>query len=151
MSGLPAAPGHGPFALLVKLRRATDNLSYTDTTVTVGGTYTYRVIAINSIGPSAPSNEAFVSLGGVPAAPGPVVATAEKRNNRWSLATVEWQDVDNETGYTIQRATNETFTANVVNVNVGANVTGYTTGNLPRSTPYYFRVLAFNGAAHPHG
>ncbi len=52
-------------------------MSYTDTTVTAGGTYTYRVFAINSNGSSAFSNEAFVSLGAVPAAPGPVVATAE--------------------------------------------------------------------------
>jgi len=121
-------------------------MNYTDTTVTANGSYTYRVIAVNSFGPSAPSNEAFVSLAAVPAAPGPVTATAENRNNRWSFVALGWQDVDNETGYTIQRATNATFTANVVNVNVGANVTGYTTGNLPRSTPYYFRVLAFNGA-----
>jgi hypothetical protein len=141
-----ANPATGPFALLVTLGPANGNMNYTDTTVAADGIYTYRVFAVNSFGPSAPSNEAFVSLGGVPAAPGPVVATAENRNNRWSLVTVEWQDVDNETGYTIQRATNAAFTANVVNVDVGANVTGYTTGNLPRNTPYYFRVLAFNGA-----
>ena len=146
------APGDTPvdtdFAILVTVgpNPGTGNMTYTDTTVVVGGIYTYRVIAVNSAGLSNPSNQAFVSLGAVPAAPSPVVVQGEQRNRRWSLVAVEWQDVDNETGYTIQRATNAAFTANVVTVQRGANVTGYVTGNLPRNTPYYFRVLAFNDA-----
>ena len=73
-----AQPPTGPFATLVTLGPGNGQMSYTDTTVAAGGIYTYRVIAVNSVGPSAPSNEAFVSLGAVPAAPGPVVATAEQ-------------------------------------------------------------------------
>ena len=70
------APGATPlptdFTLLVTLGAGSGNMTYTDTTVTAGGIYTYRVIAVNSLGQSNPSNEAFVSLGAVPAAPGPV-------------------------------------------------------------------------------
>ena len=61
--------------------------------------------------------------------------------------TVTWVDnATNETGFVIQRSTNATFTANVVTATVGANVTTFTTGTLARSTPYYFRVQAINGA-----
>jgi hypothetical protein len=60
--------------------------------------------------------------------------------------TLTWLDVATETGYTIQMATNSTFTANLVTSTVAANTTTFTTGNVPRFTPYYFRVQAFNGA-----
>jgi titin len=60
--------------------------------------------------------------------------------------TLVWTDVANETGYTVQYAADAAFTNSVVTVSVGANVTTYTSGKLARSTPYYFRVLAYNNS-----
>jgi hypothetical protein len=67
------------------------------------------------------------------------------RNN--ARATLTWTDnANNETGFTIQRATNEAFTSNLVTTSVGADQTTYTTGNISRNTNYYFRIWATNDA-----
>ena len=61
--------------------------------------------------------------------------------------TLTWTNVAGETGYTVQRATNATFTAGLVTINLGANATSYTTDNVPRNTTFYFRVRAFNAVS----
>jgi len=75
-------------------------------------------------------------------------ATAEIASKRNAKVTLVWKDnSSNESGFTIERCTNSTFTGpNLVSVNVGANITTYTTGNVTRNTPYYFRIMANNGA-----
>jgi Fibronectin type III domain len=40
----------------------TANLTYTDTTVVNGTTYFYEVVALNSVGPSPPSNEISAAI-----------------------------------------------------------------------------------------
>ncbi len=142
------AAGAGAFAALITVgpKNNTGNVTYTDTTVMPGNTYAYRVAAMNAAGPSAYTGTVSVSIAVVPPAPANVTATAALRNNRSARVTLTWTNVANETGYTIQRATNAVFTANLATGSVGANVTTYTTGNLPRFTPYYFRVLAYNAA-----
>jgi FtsP/CotA-like multicopper oxidase with cupredoxin domain len=142
------AIGAGAFTTLITVgpRNNTGSVSYTDTTVAAGNTYAYRVAAVNSAGLSAYSNTASVSVASPPAAPTSVTATAA-RQGRNARVTLNWVDAAiDETGFTVQRATNPAFTANVVTTSIGANVTTYTTGNLARSTPYYFRVLAYNAS-----
>ena len=130
----------------VAAKTGTGSVSYTDTTVVAGLTYTYRVAAFNAAGLSAYSNTATVSVPATPAPPSNVLAVSSLRSNKVRV-TITWTDnATNETGYVIQRSTNATFTANVVTGTVGANITTFTTGNLARSTPYYFRVQAVNGA-----
>jgi len=139
------ATGAGAFAALITVPAGTT--SYVDTTVTAGTTYTYRVAAVNAAGLSAYTNEASVSTAAAPLAPASVTATATvTRNNRNATVTLSWADVANETGYTIQSATDPGFTVNVVTASVGANITSFTSGKLARTTPYYFRVLAFNAS-----
>jgi FtsP/CotA-like multicopper oxidase with cupredoxin domain len=142
------AIGAGAFSTLITVgpRTGTGSVSYTDTTVLAGNTYAYRVAAVNSAGLSAYSNTASVSLAFPPAAPSPVTATAALQGQKNARVTLAWTNVANETGYTIQYATDAAFTANLVTTSVGADVTTFTSGNLSRNTPYYFRVLAFNGA-----
>ena len=78
----------------------------------------------------------------VPAAPSNLVATAISSTQ----INLTWTDnATNETGFTIQRATNAAFTTglNTITLNA-ANQTVYTnTGRAP-STTYYYRVQAFN-------
>lgn len=121
----------------------------------VGDTWDYSDPNLNEIPPgggfptktvSAQSNVAtFAAAPAVPAAPSSVVATAFRVNNRNARVTVTWTDsANNETGFRIQRATNAAFTAGLVTSTVGANVTTFTTGNVPRFTDFYFRVQAYN-------
>lgn len=60
-------------------------------------------------------------------------------------AHLTWTDVAGETGYTIQRATNAGFTANLVTYTVGANINTFQDPNaLKNKTTYYYRVFASN-------
>ncbi len=127
----------------------TGTVNYTDSTVTIGQTYTYRVKAVMNLASlgftasSAYSNTVTVPIL-VPAAPSGVAVTAFRYNTSSDRATVTWTDVANETGYRIRWSTSATFATGVSTGTVGANVTTFTTGNLPRGTNYYFQVQSFN-------
>ena len=123
----------------------TGNAGFTDTTVSAGMAYWYRVAAVNAAGLSAYSNTAQALVPTAPVAPTNVTVTATANKKRNAVAVIAWTDVaTNESGYVIEYATNMTFTANLVTVRLGANTNTYTTGNLNRYTPYYFRVRAVN-------
>ncbi|MFN8630190.1 MAG: Ig-like domain repeat protein, partial [Chloroflexota bacterium] len=117
--------------------------TYLNTGRAANTTYYYRVLAFNAAGDSAWSNVVTVIPGGTaPAAPSNLVATA------FSTTRIDltWTDnSNNETGFTIQRATNAAFTTGLATINVGANVTAYSnTGRAP-GTRYYYRVRANSG------
>jgi hypothetical protein len=60
--------------------------------------------------------------------------------------TLNWTDnSNNETSFTIQRASNATFTAGLASTQVGANVTTWSQ-NAPRNQTYYFRTRANNAS-----
>ena len=137
--------GIGSFATLVTVgpKSGTGTVTYTDTTVAAGASYTYRVAAVNSAGYSPYSNTASVTLGNPPLAPTNVQATGSLQGNNARISVI-WTDVANETSYTIQYATDAAFTANLVTATLRANEVAYQTGNLARSTPYYVRIRAVN-------
>ena len=105
-----------------------------------GNGYQYRVSAVNATAQSAWAISNIVAVPAAPAAPSGVVATAfshlEGKNAR---VTLTWTNFTNETGYTIQRATNVAFTAVLTSFTVGQNVPGGTSATW-LDTPYYFRV-----------
>jgi predicted phage tail protein len=123
------------------------NVSFADTGLTAGNTYAYYVVAERTdavAGTSVPSNTVTVPFT-VPAAPSGVVAVGAVVNNNNARAILNWTDnASNETGFTIQRARNATFTNQLVTSNVAANATTFQTGNLSRGTRYWFRVRANN-------
>ena len=102
--------------------------------------------AVNANGTSAyaVSNSVAVPPDATPpAAPSNLTAT----NVAQTTLTLNWQDnSNNETGFTIQRATNSTFTKNLVTINVGANMTSYADSGLTKNTKYFYRILATNVA-----
>jgi titin len=118
--------------------------TYDDLAVFGGYTYTYRVAAFNANGTSAYSNTASGIMppdATPPAAPSNLSAASVTQTS----LRLNWQDnSNNELGFTVQRATNSTFTKNVVNINVGPNVSFYDFIGLNKNTKYFFRLLAFN-------
>ena len=126
----------------------TGKVSFLDSNVTPGNTYAYRVDSINSSGTSTYTNTVTLVIPSLPLAPTTLTATASVVDRRNAKVKLTWNDrSNNETGFTIDRSTDPTFTGrNLVSVLVNANTTTYTTGNLSRNTRYYFRIRA-NGAA----
>jgi titin len=122
-----------------------DVAAYDDLAVFGGFTYTYRVAAFNANGTSAYSNTAIGIMppdATPPAAPSNLSVT----NLTQTTLTLNWTDnSNNELGFTIQRATNSSFTQGLATFNVGAGLTSYNDSGLRRNRTYFYRVLAFNG------
>jgi hypothetical protein len=83
----------------------------------------------------------------MPAAPGNFTAVSGPNGNGNSRSVIlTWQDLsNNETGFTIQRATNSTFKSGLSTVAVATNATTLTQTGLSRNTAYYYRIRANNG------
>ncbi|MBI3843808.1 MAG: fibronectin type III domain-containing protein [Planctomycetes bacterium] len=85
-----------------------------------------------------------------PAPPSGVVANASSANAQL-VVNMTWVDNStNETGFTIQRATNSTFTTGVQAFNWAANATTYTDidPGLMGRTRYYYRICAWNSVGN---
>jgi transcriptional regulator CtsR len=117
--------------------------SYSSTGLMAGTTYYYRVLAQNAAGRSAYSNEAYAATSGiVPFAPSSLTATAASS----SQINLTWRDNStNEGGFMIERKTGVSGTWAPI-INVGINVTSYSSTGLMAGTTYYYRVLAQNAA-----
>lgn len=138
--------------------------SFSDNTIKKNRTYFYRLSANNVIGdtmltgfPTIKASSAFATAqygtggGGVPADPTNLTAAAALlgRNNRITLTWVD--NANNETSFTIQRATNAGFTANLQTVTgIAANSTTFNQ-TVPRTDAgnfitFYYRIQAVNAA-----
>jgi hypothetical protein len=134
---------------------ANTTVSYIDNLVApvVQGTYQYRVSAVsmtgtvlNAASTALASNKLDFNL---PAAPSVLTVTAGAVGS--GAVTLGWVDnAANETGYTIQRATNATFTTGLVTTAVPGAVTvsptSYVLSGMTKGTKYFFRVAATNAA-----
>lgn len=144
------ATNGGAFAQIATApaRNNTGSVTYVDTTIVPGNSYIYRVAAVNVAGQSAYVTSANLIVPALPAAPSSFSAANGPNgngNNRTVILT--WADnSNNETGFTIQRATDAAFTTGLNTVTVAANTTTLTQTGLSRSTNYYYRIRANNGA-----
>jgi FtsP/CotA-like multicopper oxidase with cupredoxin domain len=124
-------------------------VAFMDTTAMpsfAGVTYTYRVAATNSVGSSIFSNTASAILPPLPIAPSNLIAVNGPNRNKSRSVILVWSDnSNNETGFTIQRATNALFTQGLITVTVGANVTTLTQTGLTANTQYWYRIRANDG------
>ena len=120
--------------------------SYADTGLTGSTTYWYRVRAYNGAGDSPYSNStsaATLASVTVPAAPSNLAASAASS----SQINLSWLDNStNETGFKVERAGSSTGPWTQIGT-AGAGALSYIdkTG-LAASTPYWYRVRAFNTA-----
>jgi hypothetical protein len=133
-------------------------VSYVDNLVApvTYGQYQYRVSAVNvtGTGATAVTNAASAAVASnvvdftLPVAPTGLTVTPGAAGS--GSVTLGWTDnATNETGYTIQRATNATFTTGLVSTAVPGAVAGGTTsyvlnGLTPVGTKYFYRVAATN-------
>ena len=143
----------GPFVRIAvaAARTGTGPASYVDTTIAPGTPYWYRVAAVNLSGVTPPTYSAFSNVattsgsGAVPSAPSNLLAANGANLAAKRSVILTWTDTaGNETGFTIQRATNAAFTTGLTTSTVAANATTATQGQLNRATTYYFRIRADN-------
>jgi FtsP/CotA-like multicopper oxidase with cupredoxin domain len=127
----------------------TGTVTFNDTAVqpvATAQTYAYRVAAVNVGGTSAFTNTASVTEPALPAAPGSFGIVNGPNKNKQRSVILTWADnSNNETGFTIQRATNALFTQGLTTATVGANVTTLTQTSLTPNTQYWYRIRANNG------
>jgi FtsP/CotA-like multicopper oxidase with cupredoxin domain len=127
-------------------RNNTGNVTYVDTTVAFGNSYLYRVAAVNSA--SVPPYT-YVTLANavivpaIPPAPTSFTVSAVKANGNNYTAMLDWASSVNPTSFTIQRATNATFTTGLTTSTVAGNLRT-TTQTVTRNTTYYYRIRANN-------
>ncbi len=119
-------------------------LTYTDTAVTNGQRYYYKVSAVNGVGEGARSNE----VSGAPMAPAtkPSAPTLNSPTAGDGQVTLTWSEPDDGgdaiIGYNIYRGTSsgaETFLTDV------GPVLSYTNTGLTNGQTYYYQVSALNG------
>ena len=113
--------------------------TFTDTGLTEATSYTYRVVATNAEGDSAPSTtRSTMTRPAAPTAVSASVISAEQVN-------VSWTDQSTgEIGYRIEQATSPQGPWTVIS-SAGVNITSISlTGPFNGNTTYYFRVLAYN-------
>ncbi len=108
-------------------------------------TYYFRVNAFNGVGTSAWSAPlvAATSPATIPLPPTNLTTS----NVTQTSITLNWVDnSNNESGFTVQIATNNGFTQNLQTFTTGPNATSYVFTGLTPGTKYYFRVASFNAA-----
>jgi FtsP/CotA-like multicopper oxidase with cupredoxin domain len=128
-------------------RNNTGNVTYTDTTVTGGNSYLYRVAAFNAGGTSTYATLAApVVIPVIPAAPASLTVAAVKAKGNNYTATLTWTLASGEPApfsFTIQRATNLSFTRGLATSTVAGNLLTVNQ-NVNRNTVYYYRIRANN-------
>ena len=121
--------------------------TYSDTGLTCGSTYYYRVRAYNTIGDSSYTSEANGVLTcsvTVPTAPSNLQATVVSSTQ----INLTWTDnSSNEDGFKVERKTGAAGTYAVVKT-TSAGVTTYSDTGLTAGTAYYYRIYSYNSAGN---
>ena len=120
---------------------AANAVSFNDSGLNANSTLTYRVRAANGSGDSAASNSASATTW--PLAPTGLLATAVSA----SQIDLNWTDTNTgESGTHIERSTDGVIFSEIATVS--ANVNTYSNTGLSASTPYTYRVRAYNGGGN---
>ncbi|MEN6457924.1 MAG: fibronectin type III domain-containing protein [Thermoguttaceae bacterium] len=137
--------GTGLWAVVASNLAATAT-SYTDTSVTAGTFYTYRVQALAGTIASNYSNTAWATAPAATtttlAAPTNLTATAASS----ASVTLAWtNNATNATAYSVERSTGTSGVWTVLTSSLAATATSYTDNTVTAGTTYSYRVQAFAG------
>jgi len=129
-------------------RNNTGNVTYVDTAVAYGTSYVYQVKAFNVANGitnySAAATANPVVLPAIPAAPTNFTVAMAKANGNNYTATLTWASTVNApANFTVQRATNATFTTGLSTSTITGTATS-ATQTVTRNTTYYYRIRANN-------
>ena len=131
----------GPYATLAPV---VGNTNFSDSGLSNGTTYYYRVYAVNSAGNSPDSAQVQatpVAPVPPPGAPTNLVATAGD-----TQITLSWNAASDAASYKIKRSTTNNGPYTTLASSVTANA--YTDTGLSNGTPYYYRVYAVNASGN---
>ena len=114
--------------------------SYTDSSVTNGSTYFYKVAAVNAAGTSGQSNEASATPEpSIPPAPATLLATPGN-----ATVTLNWTASSGATSYSVFRGTSSGGEGSTA---IGTSTgTSYTDSSVTNGTTYFYTVKAVNTA-----
>ena len=139
LASVPAAAGTG------------STLTYTDKTYKSSGIpYFYRVLATDTVGilntgayPTTTVNSAPSNIAGPPAGTTTLNPLSQAAPTKSPVVlTWTYTPSGDQTGFTIQRATDAGFTIGLKTFNVGAATTSYSDGSIKVGVTYYYRVMA---------
>ncbi len=123
--------------------------TFTDKTYKANGTpYYYRVFARNTVGstvagyPRVSADSAFSNVVGPPA--GTMTLLSLTKITGALVLTWSYVPGGDQTGFTIQRATDAGFTTGVTLFKVAGNVTSYSDTSVKAGVTYWYRVMATN-------
>src|SRR5216684_3557915 len=117
--------------------------AFTDSTVSNGTTYFYKVAAVNSVGPGPLSNEASATPATLPSAPQNLVASAGNGSVSLSWTAPASNGGAPVTSYNVLRST--TSGAETA-LSSGVTGTTYTDSSALNGTTYFYKVTAVNSA-----
>ncbi|MEX2235377.1 MAG: fibronectin type III domain-containing protein [Cyclobacteriaceae bacterium] len=121
---------------------AADATSFTDTGLTSGTIYYYRIRAINSGGESAYTAEANATPMALPASPTQLIATSASSTS----INLSWTDGStNETGFQVERSSTSGSGFSLINTTT-ASATSFLDTGLTSGTIYYYRIRAINSS-----
>jgi len=116
--------------------------SYTDSAVTNGVAYYYKVAAVNSVFTSAVSNEASATPVSPPSVPTGLTAVS---GNTW--VALQWTASAGATSYNVYRGTTS-YGESATPIAVGVTGVAFADTYLTDGVTYYYRIAAFNGSGN---
>jgi Fibronectin type III domain len=139
----------GSSTMFVTVATAAANATgWTDTALPDGRDYSYRVRAVNGAGPSAFTAAATATTAAQPAPAAPTNLTAAQElvqeGSAWTIyIRLAWTDVaTDETGYELQRSTDNRVTWSATETLPAGSITSFTTG--ASLVVNYYRLRAVN-------
>ncbi len=121
---------------------AANTTSFSNTGLTAGTTYYYKIASFNSAGQTTATVATQATNVAPPAAPSAVSFASVTATS----LTVNWTDnATNETGYRVYRSTDGTNFTKVADL--AAGTTTYADSGLTAGTTYYYKITAWNSAA----
>ncbi len=129
--------GSGSYLLIASVGQ--NVISYSDTSLISGSSYSYRIYSYNSKGNSSYSSEVLISTQSIPNLP----TNLKVLINGMSKVDISWVDgSNNEDGFKIERKSG-TGSYSLI-ATVGQNIVSYTDTGLDASTNYTYRVYSYN-------